>query len=197
LQLGQLLALGWHLELELMDSHVDVMLCRASGFSSRAIEWFGGGHWSHFANIIDDRHVLDARSDRVGGAPPGVYVRDASYLDDVERTVIRIPCSAGQAEAWLHAGRSQLKKPYDTQGIIAFATGRYTWRDWRDPAAWICSELGIWMLEQSRICPILPIHVNEIAPGPAGLICCALPGAYVFKKLFAGDSFDLSLPAAA
>jgi hypothetical protein len=167
-------------------SYVEVMLVRSTGITSRAIEWFGAGHWSHFANLLTDwddpkAEVLDARYDEVGGQQPGVRIRPVSYLKGTERTVLRIPCTPEQRVAWLKAGHGQIGKPYDSRGIWEFLTGDNARRDWRDPSAWFCSEYGIWMLEQAGICPPLPLHVNHITPGAAGLVCGALGGAVIAR----------------
>lgn len=180
-----------------MTDHVEVMLVRGRGLSSAAIGYFGAGYWSHYANIVprgapirhptgrvghgvfDRSYVLDARYDRVGGAPPGVQYRDMRYLEGEERIILRIPCTFEQKKAWLAAGDSQVGKPYDSAGIWDFITGGRKDRNWRDQSAWFCDELGVWMLERAGICPPLPAHVNRITPGAASLVCGALGGDIV------------------
>lgn len=180
-----------------MIDYVEVMLVRGRGLSSAAIGYFGAGYWSHYANVVPrgapvrfangkrthvafaGDWVLDARYDHVGGEPPGVRYRPSNYLAGEERIILRIHCLPEQARAWLAAGDSQLGKPYDARSIWAFVTGRNASRNWRNPSAWFCDELGIWMLEQSGRLPRLPLHINRVTPGTAYAVCGALGGTVV------------------
>jgi hypothetical protein len=42
-----------------------------TGLSSQAIAWFSAGHFSHVDAVLPDNRLLGARSDVVGGKPPG------------------------------------------------------------------------------------------------------------------------------
>jgi hypothetical protein len=162
-------------------SHARVMLVADTGVSSRLIEWFGGGGWSHFANVLADGTIIDARSDRVAGAPPGVQRRPARYLDSERKWVLLQLGAEHQYEPWVNALVSQLGKPYDQIGIWDFATGSVYDRNWRDQSAWFCSELGVWAQEQAQMCPRLPGPVFRITPGAALLLDIGL-GATVLAS---------------
>lgn len=182
------------------DAHIRVMLTAGKTWSSRWIEWWGGGGWSHFANVLPDGRIIDARSDVVTdpdgrpflGAdgrpiPPGVEVRPAGYLDSEPRwVVIDVPCTHAQAKGWERRLVSQLHKPYDFPGIADFLTGSLVDRNWRDESAWFCSELGMWAQEEEGICPQLAAPVFKIPPGEALLIDMALGGTLVSAKGLSG-----------
>ena len=154
-----------------------VAAVRSNGLIGRAIEWWGGGGWSHFTTLLPGgREVIDARSDRVLGVPAGVQVRPASYLEDYECLWLAIPTTAYKTSQVYAALHSQLGKPYDSAGIIAFATGDGRDRNWRDESAWFCSELAIWAQEQAGVCPQLPTPGYKITPGDALLVDAALGG---------------------
>jgi hypothetical protein len=167
------------------DAHIRVMFTAGTEFSSRLIEWFGGGNWSHMANILPNGTVIDARSDIVKFQgrcfPTGVQHRPKGYLQaESPRWVeIEIPCSTAQARAWEECLWSQVHKPYDTVGIVGFVTGSLKDRNWRDQSAWFCSELGVWAQEKAGICPPLAAPVFKIPPGEGLLIAMALGGKVV------------------
>ena len=172
-------------------AHIRVMLTAGTGLTSRWIEWWGGGGWSHFANVLADGSIIDARSDvvtfRGQSFPTGVQRRPAGYLNTEPRWVaVDVPCTVAQAKEWEHVLRSQLGKPYDFPGILDFATGSLKDRNWRDESAWFCSELGLWAQEQVGICPRLAAPVFKIPPGEGLLIDIALGGQIVAAK---GTSF--------
>lgn len=170
------------------NSHIRVMFTAGSEFSSRAIEWFGGGGWSHMANVLPDGSIIDARNDIVKFGdqcfPAGVQHRPKGYLEaECSRwLVLEIPCTIHQVKSWESNLRSQVGKPYDQIGILDFVTGGIRDRNWRDESAWFCSELGIWAQENSGICPPLEAPVFRIPPGEALLIDMALHGRVVSSK---------------
>ena len=158
------------------------MVCAATAFTSRLIERFDD--WSHYANVLWDGTILDAREDWTkakegwdcgngvlvgpdGKVPPGVRLRPAGYLNDVSRwLLLELPTSSvEQYKTWEQAGRSQLGKPYDKLGIIDFVTGQSDKRNWRDQSAWFCDELGAWMGEQAKYWRELPDAVWKQTPG--------------------------------
>lgn len=152
---------------------------RASGFSSRVIEWFGSGFFSHVTTRQPSNPlcVIDARSDTVEGVPPGVRVRPIHYLKDYEVVWLALPCALSQLHAIERALLSQVGKPYGFADIWDFALGRVRLRDWAAEDDWFCSELEIWSLVTGGRCGKLPLSPNFITPGAASLIVGAL-GAY-------------------
>lgn len=171
-----------------MSARIRVMFTAGSEFSSKAIEWFGGGGWSHMANVLADGSIIDARNDIVkfNGVcyPTGVQHRPKGYLEaECSRwVVLEIPCTVFQARSWELNLWSQVRKPYDQIGIMDFVTGGAKDRNWRDESAWFCSELGIWAQEKAVICPPLATPVFRIPPGEALLITMALGGMVVASK---------------
>jgi hypothetical protein len=175
--------------------HVDVSLVANSGWSSKAIEWFGAGSFSHIDNVLPDWYckqnghrlgsLLGARSDHVGGQRPGVRIRPPDYENWPKRVILRVPCTPLAAHAWLNYGTAQLGKPYDTVGLLESFGGmafRRTRRDWRDPVAWWCSELSARMGELGTIFSHLPIPVWKITPGDCALLYSAAGGEVIFTK---------------
>jgi len=164
-----------------------VMLIADTAWSSRCIEWWGGGGWSHFANVLSDSSIIDARSDAIkvrgeGRIPPGVQRRPAGYLDDCKRWVLLELGTEAQYGHWQAALIGQLGKPYDFIGIRDFLTGSVRDRNWRSESAWFCDELGIWAQEQARICPRLPDPIYRLTPGAALLLDIGLGAQVVASR---------------
>jgi hypothetical protein len=120
--------------------------------------------------------VIDARSDRVGGVPPGVQIRPISYLKGQRTLWLNIPCTKEQAEASERNLRSTppLHRPYDTRGILNFATGSLGDRSWQNESAFFCSDLGIWNLWKIGVLGGPLIEPTRIDPGEALAICWGL-----------------------
>lgn len=129
---------------------------------SRLIKFFGhGAGWSHVDAIMPDGRLLGARDDICGDIPAGVQVRPKNYKNFERTRKIYLPCPPHMATAFYDFLKLQLGKPYDERAIIAFATGS----DWRDPAAWFCSELQARALEVAGWFPFpLASPVNKIDP---------------------------------
>lgn len=133
----------------------------ASDIGSHAIQIFERGWPSHVDAVLGDGSLLGARSDAVGGKPPGVQVRPAGYepFARVQRVVLE--ASSAEETAWLNFLTAQIGKPYDMTAIAAFAVGR----DWRETDSWFCSELQAAALEASGYFPgKLANPSNEITP---------------------------------
>lgn len=158
-------------------SSVRLSFVAARAFSSRLIEWFGAGGWSHVDNVLPNGRLLGARSDwvKVDGRPypPGVQIRPPDYERWPKRLILEIPCTDRQAKDWLSFLMGQVGKPYDHLAILAFAIDR----NWRDDDAWFCSELVVRALEVSGICPKLQASPNKISPGACMLVASTLGGA--------------------
>lgn len=118
----------------------------ARDLSSRVIAWYGHGlPVSHVDIVEPNGDLLGARSDSVGGQPPGVRVRPPGYAEWAFRLRVSLPCT-DEVERRAHEfWRSQVGKPYDTRGLL----GRFfVGRDWRSPDSWWCSELAARGLER-------------------------------------------------
>jgi hypothetical protein len=86
--------------------------------------------------VLPDGRLLGARA--VGG----VAIRNHDYLGNTrtQRVLVRTYL-ADKIYTNLY---SQIGKPYDWRGVVAFGLGD---RDWRDNSAWFCSELQVWATE--------------------------------------------------
>lgn len=105
---------------------------RGSGIDSATIEWFGGGPlYSHVDAVLDTGDLLGARIDG------GVAIRSPDYIGTEPVLRVDLPASGIVSGRFYDFLNHQLGKPYDSEGILAFLTGR----DWREPDAWFCSEL--------------------------------------------------------
>jgi hypothetical protein len=171
-----------------VDPWLDLSHVANSALSSRTIEWFGGGGFSHVDIVVPDWYcdahdlprgsLLGARSDRIGGQPAGVYIRPPGYESWPKRLVLRVPCGQNQALHAFEWAAKQIKSPYDTPGLLSsFVLGR----DWREEGAWWCSELAVRMLEVGHIIQELPLPYWKITPGDSALICSAAGGSPVLS----------------
>ena len=134
---------------------------QSDALTSRAIQLFERGWPSHVDNVLADGQLLGARSDGVGGKPPGVQIRPGNYeaWTRVERLALR--ATPAQETAWLNFLNAQIGKPYDLTAIAAFPLER----DWRELDSWFCSELAAAALEASGWFPApLAFASNEITP---------------------------------
>jgi hypothetical protein len=130
-------------------------------WGSEAIRIFSRGWPSHVDIVMDDGTLIGARSDAVGGKPPGVQARPPNYEVWTRTEIIRLACTPAVDAAFHAFIVAQLGKPYDELAIVAFPIER----DWRRPDTWICSELGAAGLENSLWFPQpLAGAVNEVTP---------------------------------
>jgi hypothetical protein len=138
--------------------------------TSAAIEWWGGGYFSHVTTLLPNRReVIDSRSDHVCGVPPGVEVRPLESLNGSDVVWRTLRASRVQACACYEMLFSQLHKPYDFAGIFGFASDSLIDRNWRDERAWFCDELAVWSWEKVGIIPILTLPAYRITPGGASI----------------------------
>lgn len=156
-----------------------IMTVAGAALSSRLIEGFGGGQWSHMANVLLDGTILDARVDWIkvdtSWYKPGVQLRPAGYLDVEPRWAVweAPPHAEAVYSDWLAAGRRQLDKPYDKTGIYDFATGLFTGkyrdRNWggEGSRAWFCDMLATWMAVHVGLVPQPPTRIYTLTPGAA------------------------------
>jgi len=135
-----------------------------TGFTSKAVAWFGGGVFSHVDAVLSDGSLLGARLDG------GVSVRPPYYDHWSRRVVFSLPTTAQQDEQWRNFLVDQLGKPYDKTAIWGFATGR----DWREDDSWFCSELAAAALEMAGGCPVLYTPANKITPSGLATVLSAL-----------------------
>jgi hypothetical protein len=145
------------------------------GLGSQVIGWFSAGHFSHVDAVLPDDTLFGARSDRVGGQPPGVWARPQGYRQFSHRALAMVPASDEQSALWLAFLAAQTGKPYDWRAIWGFVLNR----DWREEDSWICSELQARALEIAGLVPRLYLAANKITPVALALAVSAIPGAIV------------------
>lgn len=153
---------------------VQVQFVRGKAWTSKAIGYTDD--FSHMDIVLPTGRLFGARSDRVGGQPPGVWDRPDNYEVWAMRMRVTIPTTAAQAKLFYDTAWAQRGKKYDKWAIAGFIFRR----DWREDDSWICSELGMYCLEVARIVPKLWIGANKIDPGMAAMACTALSSTWSF-----------------
>lgn len=154
---------------------ISLLFCQGQDIGARVIQWFGHGPYSHVEGILLDGPkagwLLGSRSDSVGGAPPGVQIRDPAYLNGLKTLRVDLPCSdlvTGRAYDWAH---SQIGKPYDQTAIAGFVSGR----DWQEDDSWFCSEYWASAIEKCSYFPYKPaVPANKIDPNDLLLMLSVL-----------------------
>jgi len=154
---------------------VDLTFVCSHTVSSRVISWFSAGHLSHVDANLRDGTFLGSYECATGSIPAGVRIRPTGYYPFSRRVTFSIPATAQQRARWLAFLNAQLNKDYDWDAIWGFIFNR----DWRDPDAWICSELQAAALEASGIVPRLYLAANKITPVALALAVSAIPGVVI------------------
>ncbi len=145
------------------------------GLTSSLISWFGGGGYSHVDVITPKGLLRGARSDRIGHKPAGYWDRPLSYDDWVKITVFDLSCTPTQEKRYWEFSNAQMRKPYDSRGILGFVFGK---RDWREDDSWFCSEEVCANAEYAEIFPTMYEHANRVDPGDIAFILCALGASW-------------------
>lgn len=154
---------------------IRLQFSRQAGIASGAIAWFSSGNLSHVDAMLPDGSLLGARSDAVGGQPPGVRIRPQGYAKFAVRVIMEIPCGSFRERTFYAFLHSQKGKPYDKKAIWAFVANR----NWRDQDSWICSELQASAGEVAGIWPKLYLAANKITPVALALVASAVKGRIV------------------
>lgn len=137
---------------------IRLQFVRAPGFSSDIISLYERGWPSHVDAVLPDGRLLGARSDSVGGAPPGVQIRAPNYEEWTERRLIQLEADAAtQLKFWAFL-QSKIGAPYDTQAIFAFPFNK----DWGSPDSFICSGLQTAALTACKWFPKPPALPHEM-----------------------------------
>lgn len=143
------------------------------GWSSRAIAWFSAGGdrgFSHVDAVLADGCLLGARSDSVGGKPPGVQIRPDNYEKWYRRVRFELDATPAQEMEWRKFLYAQVGKPYDSAAIVGFAFGRA----WEEAGAFDCSQLQTGALVESRLCHQPYLYDNQITPTTLAVVVTAL-----------------------
>ena len=124
-------------------------------FTSKAIDWFSHGWWSHVDAVLPDGRLLGARFSG------GVAIRPADYLGTTKIQQVNLPCSDDMSAKFYEFLNTQVGKAYDKTAIAAFIFNR----DWQNPKDWYCSELQASGLVTCGYLPHkLAIPNNKITP---------------------------------
>jgi uncharacterized protein YycO len=145
-----------------------------TGLASKAIAWFSAGKFSHVDTILESGMLLGARSDFVGGEPPGVRVRPQGYEKWDLQVVMTMAVNPRLEELYYEFLNKQLGKPYDKTAIWGFAAGR----DWREDDSWFCSELCASGLEETTVLPVLYTPRNKVTPAALATAVSAAGGTW-------------------
>src|ERR1700676_2167843 len=144
---------------------------------SRLIAWYGSGYggYSHVDGILSDGRLLGARSDSVGGQPPGTHIRPANYEKWLKCDVMTFAATDAEYAEWEASLRAKTGTPYDTGSIIGFITGR----DKHEAGHWICSALQVNALQHIKRIPFpLPDPAHQITPNALRLIGATAGGQW-------------------
>jgi hypothetical protein len=141
-----------------------------AGWTSRAIEWFSAGGFSHVDIVLPTGELLGARSDVIKRIAPGVQIRPPFYEKWKKRVVMQLVVEPAVERKFLDFALKQRFLPYDHTAIWGFAAGR----DWREPDSWFCSELVAASLEQSGAVPVLYSPANKIMPAGLATVLSAV-----------------------
>lgn len=134
-----------------------------AGISSRFIAWYGQGYggFSHVDAILSDGTLAGARSDAIGGQPPGFQIRPPNYEKWARTATVELASSPEVAANWEAWQRAQVGSQYDKGAIIGFILGR---RTGNRTGYWICSAAQRQGLEQYGFLHGSPIPDSEITP---------------------------------
>ena len=126
--------------------------------------------FSHVDIVLPDGNLLGASDSPnapvVDGNPGGVAIRPPNYQPFAIRRQALVNCSSKVESAFLDRAMSQLGEPFDNSAMHAvFNNQMHSERNWRDEAAWFCSELKAWCLEEAGFFPYeLLISKNRVTP---------------------------------
>lgn len=148
---------------------ITLQFVREARLTSDAIAWFSQGHFSHVEAVIQ---TIDRRSPNLLGSyeqevrcagstfKAGVQLRPFGYRPLAHCVRFSLTVTEDQKNRWLRFLLNQIGSPYDWPAIWGFVSGR----DWRQPGAWICSELQAAALEAAGIFPQLYLAANKVTP---------------------------------
>lgn len=152
-------------------SELRLQFVSGAGLSSRLISWWGQGYdgWSHVDAVLITGELAGARSDAVGGKPPGYWIRPANYQVWKRRTVMTLKVSDGIAEAWERFLRRDQGAPYDQADIIGFLIGK----SMATQGHWVCSWKIIDTIQTFDLMPSICLPASQVTPNTLAAICSA------------------------
>lgn len=121
-------------------SEIAVDFLAGTGPASALIERFGFPQgYSHAASVLKDGTYLDARSDVVGGVPPGVRIRDPKKYRWIRKRRVSLEVTPAEYDEWEKNLKSHLTDQYDKRAILGFLEGK----SMHTAGQWICSALAV------------------------------------------------------
>jgi hypothetical protein len=164
------------------------------GLSSGAIKLFSAGPFSHvdarvpvggvaLAPLWPAGSLVGARSDKIGGKPPGLQCRPFGYEKVKVAVEFHLPATVEQEQAFWASLYSEEADKYDSKGIIAFAFNV----NWHSPGEFFCSaaignglESADWMAPTySPYSKIPPVALANLVSSRAGVTWEDSPSAKV------------------
>lgn len=162
---------------------------------SRTIAWFGQGPngWSHCASVIrDDIHgerYLDARSDVVGGVPPGVHVRSIAEEKWIKKCRASLEVTQAEYDSFEANLRAKISDLYAKPDILGFILNK----DLHRSGTYYCMALALngvqhvgrsWKQGHLGYVPFpLPVPVHQVTPD-AGLLILATAGFTIGETVY-------------
>jgi uncharacterized protein YycO len=148
---------------------ITLQFVEGTGLGSGMIKWFGHGLYSHVDCVLPDGTLLGARSDVMSGAPAGVQIRPAGYVNSDKVRCVHLPATDEQSDRFYDFMKAQIGKPYNKIGIFAFAVNA----SWTSVGAWFCSQVVTAALQASGWLKDLSEPPNKIDPDDLVLILSA------------------------
>jgi hypothetical protein len=154
---------------------LQIQFSTSTAFTSGIIRRLTHSPFSHVDFVLDDGTLLG-----VSGVDPsindlgGVRIRPHNawpYL--TKPKVAHLNCTDVVAIRVIDAAMSQIDKPFDTTAMWGMLEDQATekLRNWRDPAAWFCSEYVAWSLETGGLFPYtLAVMKNRVSPADVLLL---------------------------
>jgi hypothetical protein len=149
---------------------IRLQFVEGTGLGSGLIKLFGHGLYSHVDSVLPDGTLLGARSDVMSGAPAGVQVRPAGYVNADKVYRLDLPATDAQASAFYDFMKAQIGKPYNKIGILAFTVNAA----WTSVGAYFCSQLVTAALQECGWLKELSEPPNKVDPDDLLLILSAL-----------------------
>lgn len=160
--------------------NVTLQFVLGNSWSSRLIAWYGSGYggFSHVDAVMQDGSLVGARSDQVGGQPPGLRRRPPQYEHWRMQTLVTFPNTEALYPAFEKATLAKVGSGYDKADILGFIIGKPLMQ----PGHWICSAAQADSLAEVGLLHVSPFSPQQITPTSLFLICTAGGGA-TYKDL--------------
>ena len=149
---------------------ITLQFVQGTNVFDKAIIAYSHGWPTHIDAVMPDGRLFGSQSHAIDGIPEGVQIRPPNYEAFAKVLRVTLPASPQQEAAFWDFLNKQLGKPYDHEAIFGMALGR----DWHDPSAWFCSELGGAALEDAGVFPYPLSMVTYCLTPPGLLLACSV-----------------------